>query len=256
VDIEQKATKGMKAGPGKLHWNMESQKPEATAPAPVNGDVWKSPATGIEFVWIKELKMWVGKYEVTNGEYRKKEPGHNSGEQDGNSLNGERQPVGCVSFDDAKAYAKWLTERDRTNGSLPAGYYYRLPSDKEWMTFAQCGDGRGYPWGNNWPPRNGHAGNYADSSSACKYKISGYRDGHNVSCDVKDSWSNSWGLYGVGGNVWECCAESSSIGSAFGAWRGASWDVSDQGSLRCSYRVDDFGSFRVSVNGFRLVLSR
>ena len=228
----------------------------AVAFGPVNGESWTSPTTGMEFVWIKALNMWVGKYEVTNGEYRKKESGHSSKEYKGHSLNGERQPVVYVNFDDAKAYAEWLTKRDRESGSLPAGYRYRVPSDDEFMTFVQCGDGREYPWGNNWPPRSGQAGNYDDETTFDSSRVDrGYRDGHLVACDVADSWGNPWGLYGVGGNVWECCAKSKS-GSAFGAWRGASWNDLSQGILRCSFRSVSYGSIRVYYYGFRLVLSR
>jgi formylglycine-generating enzyme required for sulfatase activity len=231
----------------------------AVAFGPANGESWKSPSTGMEFVWIKALDMWVGKYEVTNGEYCKKEPEHSSKDYNGHSLNGDRQPVVYVNFDDAKAYAEWLTKRDRASGSLPAGYRYRLPSDDEFLSFVQCGDGREYPWGNNWPPRSGQAGNYADSTAENTFSgwtgIDDYRDGHAVTCDVEDSWDNPWGLYGVGGNVWECCAKSKS-GSAFGAWRGASWRCNYRDRLRCSYRIDRLGSIRVSTYGFRLVLSR
>lgn len=211
----------------------------------------------MEFVWVEALKMWVGKYEVTNGEYRKKETGHNSQSHEGYSLDGDRQPVVQVNFDDAMAYAKWLTRKDQAAGELTAGYRYRLPSDTEWMAFAQCGDGREYPWGDNWPPKNGQAGNYDDETAFESGRVEGgYRDGHPVTSDVGESWANPWGLYGVGGNVWELAAEDSS-GSSFGAWRGASWYDYLQIGLRCSTRVDRFrGSGRRNYIGFRLVLSR
>ncbi len=182
---------------------------------------WTSPATSMEFVWIPQMKMWVGKYEVTNAEYRKKEPGHDSGEYKGHTLNRDRQPVVQVNFNDAKTYAEWMTERDR--GVLPEGYKYRLPSEAEWLTYAQCGDGREYPWGNNWPPKSGQAGNYHGREGAGEWeKIPGYNDGFPVTAPVDELWKNPWGLAGVGGNVWEVCA-SDSTGESFETWRGASW---------------------------------
>ena len=126
------------------------------------------------------------------------------------------------------------------------------------MTFAQCGDGREYPWGNNWPPRSGQAGNYSseEAKTALGFTgIAGYRDGAIVTCDVEKSWANPWELYGVGGNVWECCAKDSS-GGACGAWRGASWYLNDRVILRCAYRGGFFPSYRYISLGFRLVLSR
>jgi len=247
--------------PGKAYRHKVELQPDAAPAAAAGPEAGKARTVDLgggvrmEFVWIKALKLWVGKYEVTNEQYRRKEPGHDSKQYKGNSLNGDRQPVVYVNFDDAKAYAQWLTEQERRSGSLPAGYRYRLPSEAEWMTFAQCGDGREYPWGNNWPPRSGQAGNYSDSASAWRYKIDGYNDGHPVTCDVEKSWANPWGLYGVGGNVWECCAKDNS-GGAFGAWRGASWDHYGQGTLRCACRYGNFPSYRDDYDGFRLVLSR
>jgi tRNA A-37 threonylcarbamoyl transferase component Bud32 len=215
---------------------------------PPEGGPWISPATGMEFVWVPALKLWVGKYEVTNGEYRKKEPGHDSKDFEGHTLNGDRQPAVFVNFDDAKAYAAWLTERDRER---LGGLRYRVLSEAEWQACAQCGDGREYPWGNAMPPK---WGNYSDSASAWRYKIDGYTDGHAVACDVERSGENEWGLYGIGGNVWECCASDVSGGS-FGAWRGASWNDLPV-FLRVAYRIDNGGSGRDYYGGFRLALSR
>lgn len=221
---------------------------------PSEGSAHRSSATGMEFVWIDALEIWVGKYEVTNEEYRKYKSGHDSGELLRRTLNGPRQPVVDVNFDDAKAYAQWLTEKELASRTLPAGYGYRLPTEDEWMTFAQCGRGWKYPWGNNWPPRSWQAGNYDDETKYTGSRVGGnYRDGHAVSCDVEDSWANPWGLYGVGGNVWEMAAKDKS-NSSFGAWRGASWNCCL--GLRCSYRFSFFGGWtRDNNSGFRLVLS-
>jgi formylglycine-generating enzyme required for sulfatase activity len=219
---------------------------------PTAGTDWTSPSTGMEFVWVEEMGLWVGKYEVTNGEYRKKEPRHDSKEYEGHSLDGPRQPVVYVNFDDAKAYADWLTQRDREELN---GMRYRVPSEDEWMKFAQCDRDWEYPWGNNWPPRSRQAGNYHGQEGAGFWsKISGYNDGHPVTCNVEEIWANPWGLYGVGGNVWECCAVDKS-GRSFGAWRGASWGNNLQDYMRCSYRFSYGGSFRGDYYGFRLVLS-
>ena len=222
-----------------------SAQPARKAVGPTPGEDWTSPSTGMEFVWIRQMNMWVGKFEVTNGEYREKEPGHDSRSFRDHSLDGDRQPVVRVNFGDAKKYAEWLTQRDQEKlGKLQ----YRLPSEQEWQTFAQVGDGREYPWGNNWPPPSGKSGNYSD-------RISGYSSGYGVTAPVDELWKNPWGLYGVGGNVWEACASDSSGGS-FGAWRGASWVSINQVSLRCSSRIGLGGSTRFSNYGFRLVLSR
>jgi hypothetical protein len=214
---------------------------------PPEGEAWTSPATGMEFVWVVALKLWVGKYEVTNGEYRKKEPDHDSKDYKDNTLNGERQPVVYVNFDDAKAYAEWLTERDKDRLD---GMRYRVISEQEWQTCAQCGDGREYPWGSEMPPK---CGNYSDSASPFMGKINGYTDGFAVTCPVERSAANEWGFYGIGGNVWECCAADVS-GSSFGAWRGASWRSLEPDALHCACRDGGDGSYRDIHGGFRLAL--
>ncbi len=218
---------------------------------PVAGQNWTSPSTGMEFIWIDQMGIWVGKYEVTNAEYRKKDPNHDSGEYEGHSLNGDRQPVVEVNFDDGNAYAAWLTEQDTDK---LGGARYRLPTRDEWTAFAECGDEREYPWGNNWPPISGQAGNYHGQEGAGSWpKISGYNDGFPVTAPVDELWENPWGLKGVGGNVWEMTGRTA--GGGFDAWRGASWDVNIRDGLRCAYRGGSVGSDRFSGNGFRLVLS-
>ncbi len=92
---------------------------------PVSGEDWTSPSTDMEFVWIEDMGLWVGKYEVTNEEYRGKESDHNSGNRDDHSLNDDRQPVVRVNFDDAKEYAEWLTEQDKQELGESR---YRLPT--------------------------------------------------------------------------------------------------------------------------------
>lgn len=213
---------------------------------------WVSPCTSMEFVWISALKIWVGKYEVTNEEYRKLRSSHDSGRLfNGISLHGDRQPVVEVNFDDAKAFARQMTQQDsfRLNGLT-----YRLPSASEWQTFAQCGDNRVYPWGDSTLPKYG---NYSGAETIGEGlgSIKGYSDGWAKPSPVEQSGRNDWGLYGVGGNVREGCT-SDADGSTFGAWRGASWFDGRIDELRCSYREVAGGDNRNSWSGFRLVLSQ
>ncbi len=220
---------------------------------PIIGEAWVSPLTGMEFVWVKELELWVGKYEVTNGEYRRYNPRHTSLEDRGGSLDGDRQPVVYVSFEDAKAYAEWMSEKERWSAKK---YQYRVISEKEWLACARCGTDREFPWGSKKQPTRG---NYADLAAVSRYTdwrvIDGYNDGFAVSCPVERSGENEWGLFGIGGNVSEACASRSS-GSSFGAWRGASWLSLSTDSLKCDQRETVGGAqSRNKAGGFRLVLT-
>ncbi len=242
----------------KIPKNVKTKKDQVvTVKMPRPGYDWTVPRIGMEFVWIKQLECWVGKYEVTNAQYRKLESGHDSSAYKNYSLNGDEQPAAFISFKDAKTYADWLTKMEKDQGRLPLGYRYSLPTRQEWQTFVQCGDNRKYPWGNSWPPKYG---NYHDRSGAGPWhKIEYYNDKYPVTCPVKESGKNDWGLYGVGGNLWEATIKSSSDGS-FEAWRGASWRFGGTGSMKApceffSLTAKD-SSGRIGSHGFRLILGQ
>jgi formylglycine-generating enzyme required for sulfatase activity len=229
--------------------------PPLSSVRPEAGKDWKSPTCGMEFVWVAALQMWVGRYPVTNGEYRKLNPDHYSDVYQGHSLNGNRQPAVNLSFFDARGFADWMTQAERAAGNLASNQCYRVPTETEWMTCAQCGDSRTYPWGNTLPPKYG---NYADTSAKAVFptwnSIAGYTDGSAVACDVEKSGKNDWGLYGMGGNVWVATAKDSAH-RLFAAWCGASWRMSKPDFLRCDYRSTRDSVDKESDFGFRLVLA-
>jgi formylglycine-generating enzyme required for sulfatase activity len=222
---------------------------------PTPGRPWVAGTVGMEMAWIDALQMWVGRYEVTNGEYVKKEPGHESGETDGICLNGPRQPAVRINFDETVAYAAWLTEQERAAGRLAEGWRYRLPSRLEAIAYTRAGGASVYPWGDAWPPVRG---NYADealgSAFPGKASIAGYNDGFAATAPVERSGENAWGLFGAGGNVWE--TTSREPGSAeFGGWQGGGWEDHLPSRIASDAFYGFKGNARGAVNGFRLVLA-
>jgi formylglycine-generating enzyme required for sulfatase activity len=161
---------------------------------------------------------YLGAREVTNGEFRKFKPEHDSGSFEGESLNGDDQPVVNVSWADVAQYLNWLSIKDglqpvyedRGGGFVPVQPLrngYRLPTDAEWewaARFAGRAAGLLYPWGDAMPPPD-RVGNYADVTASRKLPtvLVTYDDGYVVSAPVGSYDANGLGLYDLGGNIAE-----------------------------------------------------
>ena len=63
----------------------------------------------------------------------------------------DNYPVVCVSYRDMRAFCRWVTERMRTAGKLPAGLDVRLPSEAEWAYACRGGtrESHYFWWGND-----------------------------------------------------------------------------------------------------------
>jgi hypothetical protein len=179
-------------------------------------------------------------------------------------------PVVNVSWEDARAFCDWLTKKDRDAGKIPRDAYYRLPTDAEWSVAVGLGreDGNSpkdkdgkikdvYPWGKEFPPPNG-AGNFADISAKAKFTnwtiIEGYRDGFATTAPVGSFKPNRFGLYDMGGNVWEWCEDKYDSSGSSRVLRGASWLIRDSSGLLSSFRSSGGPAGRGVSVGYRCVL--
>ena len=240
----------------------KSAKPIAPAVAPKPG--WAlvinlGDDEFLPFVWIGPLKMWVGKFEVTNGQYKRFDLGHENKDYYGHIFDEPDQPVVWVSWEDANNYCEWLT---RTFGrQIPSGYIFRLPQEKEWQIFASCGERRRYPWGNTWPPLDtfNYRGKEGIGFFYWLFQSEPYISGHNdrfiVTCPVKRSGNNAWGLYGVGGNVWEWCQDWFNDQQITRSLRGASWNNDEPDIIAITNRSDAYPMRYNPMIGFRVVVA-
>jgi formylglycine-generating enzyme required for sulfatase activity len=186
---------------------------------------------------------------------------------------GPTHPVCGVSWEDAQAFCKWLTEKERTEGKLTAAQSYRLPQDWEWSAGVGLNEVKEwtpkdkdekiqdvYPWGTQWPPPAG-AGNYAGEEAknadwpANFTVIEGYRDGYERTSPVGSFAANRFGLYDMGGNLSQWCVDWYDEQQTTRVLRGASWGNGDPRRLFSSVRRFQFTpTFRNDGLGFRVVV--
>lgn len=110
------------------------------------------------------------------------EPRSNRSWRDSSPRVFDQQPVSCVSWHDAQAYAAWLTEE--------TGHVYRLPTADEWEYAARAGAET--PW------TCGDDPGCIDSASWNR----GNRRGPHAEA-VGTRAPNAWGMHDVHGNLWE-----------------------------------------------------
>ncbi len=181
---------------------------------------------------------------VFDGSFWKKDPSanwNNPGFQQE-----EDHPVVCVSWNDAVAYASWLSKKN--------GKEYRLPTEAEWEYAARSGGKEErYAGGNQieevaWYSSN--AGNQTHSIGKKK--------------------PNGLGLYDMSGNVWQWTTDwydrfyyresprnnpQGPINGTKRIFRGGSWFY-DQRGARTTYRDFSSPDFSSSYLGFRLASSQ
>ena len=174
-----------------------------------------------------------------------------------------RHPAVCVNWNDAQAYAAWL--------SRETGEEYRLPSESEWEYAARAGTATARYWGEGESGQCRHA-NGGDLSLDERYAggwllaVASCRDGHVHTVPVGSFTANGWELHDMLGNAWEWTedcwngryAGAPLDGSAreYGdcakrVLRGGSWD-SEPSLLRAASRHGDTTDLRRSDQGFRV----
>jgi formylglycine-generating enzyme required for sulfatase activity len=143
----------------------------------------------------------------------------------------DSHPVVCVSWNDARAFCEWLSEKD--------GKTYRLPTEAEWEYACRAGTDTTYWWGAEMDT-TGRVGNVADSahqSAGAPYKVMPMDDGYSETAPVGHYRPNGLGLYDMIGNVFEWCSD------LYGSY--VSGDQTDPtGSSSGDFRVIRGGAFR------------
>lgn len=128
--------------------------------------------------------FWLGKYEVTQGEYAAV-----MGKNPSKFVGDTNRPVEKVSHLDAQAYCAAVSRREREAGHLPAGFVYRLPSEAEWEYACRAGTTNRFSFGEE----TGDAAQFAWTDE----------NSEGTTHPVGQKSPNPWGLHDMHGNVWE-----------------------------------------------------
>jgi hypothetical protein len=196
----------------------------------------------------------LGKYELTQGQYESLMHTNPSTFRKGHDY-----PVEETSWQDAKDFCAKLTAALPKN--LRGRYHVRLPTDDEWSVAVGLppepegvpeeksgGVPRVYPWGTEWPPPR-DAGNYSDVAGR-----RGGSDGFEETAPVGSFAPNQFGLYDLGGNVWEWCEDWEDEEMNVRLVRGAGYWSGDRTQVNSSYRGRP-PVIKNSGSGFRVLLA-
>ena len=218
---------------------------------------WRNEAEGPVHEVTIDVPFALGRYEVTVAEFGRfvDETGHSTGnscdvvapeERTGwdwrnpNFSQNGRHPVVCVHWNDAQAYAAWLSRR--------TGREYRLPSESEWEYAARAGTATARPWDES---EQCQYVNGADASFSTSYTsliaAASCRDGHVHTAPVGSFDANGWGLHDMLGNVGEWtddCLNDNYVGAPSD---GSAWKDGD-----CGYRMMRGGSWMYGPSFLRL----
>jgi tetratricopeptide (TPR) repeat protein len=171
----------------------------------------------------------------------------------------EDQPVVFVSWNDAKAFCRWLSRKEKRN--------YRLPTEAEWEMACRAGSvWARYPWGARLPG-DGDT-NFGDGNPKLPESLTTVDDGYQYVSPVGSFPPNAFGLYDMAGNVMEWVEDrygrnyydNSPINDPRGASSGVSrvnkggnWYASPSDS-RCAFRGFSGPEMSFWNLGFRVVM--
>ncbi len=164
---------------------------------------------------VKVSPFLLSKYEVTFDEYDLFAEGSGRRKPNDQGWGRGRRPVINVSWEDATAYAQWLSEQ--------TGNEYRLPTEAEWEYAVRARTTTLFSFGDDGDKLSDYA--WFDSNSDSKT--------HRVGAKKP----NHWGLYDMHGNVWEWVQD----------WYGdysSNAEVDPKGPDNGKYRVIRGGSWR------------
>ncbi len=165
--------------------------------------------------------FYLGKYEVTQEQWQAL-MGNNP-----SKLEGSKNPVESVSWEDCQSFLKKLNEEFGKSGAT-----FSLPTEAQWEYACRAGSTTKWSFGDDEAPV-GDFGWFSDNSSGKTHPVGQKKP-------------NAWGLYDMHGNVMEWCADP--YGKAYYE---SSPSVDPPGPASSDWRVVRGGSFNFGAEGQR-----
>ena len=167
---------------------------------------------------VRVERFELSKYEVTFEEYDRFTAATGRARASDEGWGRGRRPVIRVSWEDAEAYTRWLSQQ--------TGQRYRLPSEAEWEYAARAGTATVYSWGNE-------IGRNRANCNGCSSQWDSEK-----AAPVGSFSPNAWGLYDLHGNVGEWVQDCWNWNYEGAPESGPAWESGD-----CSRRVLRGGSW-------------
>jgi len=255
---------------------LTTQVPPLPAALPSSDNEWVEPFTEMIFVQIPgdcfqmgsnhknsgpihEVcvgDFYLGKYEVTQGEWQKV-----MGRNPSKSKNSSRHPVEMVSYYDIQEFITNLNSKGNTN--------FRLPYEAEWE-YAAKGGKRQFQYSTKNGSINSSSVNFdSEGIFSIGFLLRSSEDGFKHSAPVGSFPLNFFGIADMTGNLWEWIHDY--YGKAYYAsgtknnpkgpekgeyriFRGGSWNDSNVDYLSTSFRYLKKPGYKNSTVGFRLAI--
>ena len=155
----------------------------------------------------------------------------------------DRHPVVCVSWEDAEAYARWL--------SVETGERYRLPSEAEWEYAARAGTVTTRYWdslsGSTCEHTNGSDRALLQRWGRWPLPVVNCVDSAHYTSEAGSYQPNAFGLHDMLGNVWEWTADCLHESYEGAPSDGSAWIRRGD----CERRVLRGGSWETILSGIR-----
>ena len=203
-----------------------------------NYEIGKYPVTVAEYMYfVNDVKKHYPRWLEEGSEYNIK-TGNSDWYKKMPNLQNLNAPIVGISWHDAVAYCKWLSEKRGEN--------YRLPREAEWEYSCRAGTKTEWSFGNDEKELDRYAWYNKNS-----YDLGEKHKNYGIQ-EVGKKLPNPWGLYDMHGNVWEWCEDWYDSDKDRKVLRGGSW-VYDADGSRSAFRGGFNPQFRNNDWGFRLL---